>query len=58
MDEPAKLTDDELNQLVYLYRVVRAENHTASELEELRDLMKRYYVRDQFNKEERRRGKA
>ncbi len=38
------LTDDECEELMYLYRVVRADNATAEETERLKGLMRRFYA--------------
>ncbi len=38
------MTDEESEELMYLYRVVRAENHTPEELVRLKELLKKYYA--------------
>lgn len=45
-----KLTDDELEEMIYLYRVVRADNATKEEIERARFLLARYEKEKKDNK--------
>lgn len=50
------LTDDELEELVYLYRVVRAGNGTPEETKKVKELLERYKSNEEKRIHENRKG--